>query len=864
MNKAHSAINWENYPSDASPLNEANLNKMDRSIGTIDDRVIELDTIKATKTEVATLVADVTFEESTGIITVTRKNGSVFTIDTQLEKIAVNFTYDPTTEQIILTLIDGTKQYIDLSALITQYEFMDTDTVAFIIGTDGKVSAIVKEGSIEEKHLEPNYLAKIKVEVSKAQASQQAAAASEKNTKESENAAKASETAAAASETNAKSSETAAAASETAAKTSEGNAKKSETAAATSETNAKASEEAAAESEGNARDFEQSCRLRAEEAENSATTAGMYKDDAEVYSTKAQSYAVGGTGSREGEDADNAKYYYEQVKDVSEGIKGGLQPRGTVAFADLPQLDDAVVGWMFNISDEFTTTDDFKEGAGNVIPAGSNIYKTSDEKWDVLAGTPVTGIKGANETSYRRGNVNLTAENIGAVATDGEVTENTVDYDSADVEDGNASLSWLSIPAFTKANVNKVGAMFTNVARLFRNVRYLYKMLGTTDISKIGNGTCTGAISSLNSSLAKCLSVDGQHATYNPISDLNIFYNGIGLFTNPTLNMPGDGWFLVISGGVGGTTCQRAVSLFGGSTFHRYCASSNWSSWAVDNYLPLSGGTITGNVSTNGGATFATDGNVYLNSNGYKDWLTNILNGKISTSASCNKNWNWFGIGGQPTWLWGGEDGTNMYVYNPSNFTVYRCTGGINKGGNGVGISGEATTFRTYNNAGSPVDNVMTLGSSGGRWKQLYAATTTISTSDRNMKDNIRELTDIHKEFFKKLVPVSFTFKDGESGRTHVGFIAQDVEQAMSECGLTDLDFAGLCKDIKVEAYLNEESGEYEEKPLLDNNGNVQYIYSLRYEEFIAIIAYVLQDVTDQVEELRRAVAEIRDLVQNK
>lgn len=415
MNKAHSAINWENYPSDETPLNESNLNKMDAAIGTIDNRVITLETTKATKTEVATLVADVTFEESTGIITVIRKNGSVFTIDTQLEKIAVNFTYDPTTEQIILTLIDGTKQYIDLSALITQYEFLDTDTVAFIIGTDGKVSAIVKEGSIEEKHLEPNYLAKIKVEVAKAQASQEAAEKSEINAKASAEAAKTSETAAAASETNAKSSETAAAASETAAKTSEGNAKKSETAAATSETNAKASEEAAEESENNARDFEQSCGLRAEEAENSATTAGMYKDDAEVYSTKAQSYAVGGTGSREGEDADNAKYYYEQVKDVSEGIKGGLQPRGTVAFADLPQLDDAVVGWMFNISDEFTTTDDFKEGAGNVIPAGSNIYKTSDEKWDVLAGTPVTGIKGVNETAFRRGNVTITPENIGAV-----------------------------------------------------------------------------------------------------------------------------------------------------------------------------------------------------------------------------------------------------------------------------------------------------------------------------------------------------------------------------------------------------------------------------------------------------------------
>lgn len=31
---------------------------------------------------------------------------------------------------------------------------------------------------------------------------------------------------------------------------------------------------------------------------------------------------------------------------------------------------------------------------------------------------------------------------------------------------------------------------------------------------------------------------------------------------------------------------------------------------------------------------------------------------------------NWSGQSGQPSWLWGGNDGTNMYVYNPSNFSV--------------------------------------------------------------------------------------------------------------------------------------------------------------------------------------------------
>lgn len=492
MNKAHVPINWENYPSDETPLNERNLNKMDSAIGIIDDNVVTLDATKATKTEVATLVADVTFEESTGIITITKKNGSKITIDTQMEKIAINFDYNPTTQQIILTLIDGTKQYIDLSALITQYEFLDSDTVAFYIDKDGKVSAIVKEGSIEEKHLEPNYLAKIKVEVAKAESSQQAAAKSEANAKASENAAKASETAAKTSETNAKASETAAAKSATAAEASESNAKVSETSA--SESSATATEKASSAS--------QSADTAAEKADIATQKAAEIigkAESAEESATKAQSYAVGGTGSREGEDSDNAKYYYQQAKDVSEGLKGGLQPHGTVAFADIPALADVSTGWMFNISDEFTTTDDFKEGAGNVIPAGANIYKTSDEKWDVLAGTPVTGIKGVNEDSFRRGNVVLTAKDVGAVSTGGDTAENTATFTSSDVANGSAS-AWTTVSKLSSGE--KHSSIFAKVSQMFKNVRYLYKMLGTTDISKIGNGTCTGAISSLNSGLA--------------------------------------------------------------------------------------------------------------------------------------------------------------------------------------------------------------------------------------------------------------------------------------------------------------------------------------------------------------------------
>ena len=97
----------------------------------------------------------------------------------------------------------------------------------------------------------------------------------------------------------------------------------------------------------------------------------------------------------------------------------------------MPSTADANSGDMYNITGQFTTTTDFKEGAGNIIPAGSNVYLTIDRYWDVLAGTPVTGVKGAKEAYYRRGNVNITPTNIGAVAEDGNISDTTVTFADA-------------------------------------------------------------------------------------------------------------------------------------------------------------------------------------------------------------------------------------------------------------------------------------------------------------------------------------------------------------------------------------------------------------------------------------------------
>ena len=172
---------WENFPSEKTAINQYRMNNIERGIDAIDDRVCALDTTKVDLTKANELVKEILWDESNGTLTVVKMNGSKAVIDTKLEKLAVNFKYNPQTQQLIITLDDGTKQYVDLSALITQYEFLESDTVAFELTYNGKVKAIVKEGSIEEKHLRPDYLADIKVESAKAVNSATNAKASETN-----------------------------------------------------------------------------------------------------------------------------------------------------------------------------------------------------------------------------------------------------------------------------------------------------------------------------------------------------------------------------------------------------------------------------------------------------------------------------------------------------------------------------------------------------------------------------------------------------------------------------------------------------------------------------------------------------------
>lgn len=76
---------------------------------------------------------------------------------------------------------------------------------------------------------------------------------------------------------------------------------------------------------------------------------------------------------------------------------------------------------------------------------------------------------------------------------------------------------------------------------------------------------------------------------------------------------------------------------------------------------------ITGNATT---ATTATTAGSCTGNSATATTATTAAN----ADKLIGKNWYWSGQGGQPAWLWGGSDGTNMYVYNPANFSVNYAT----------------------------------------------------------------------------------------------------------------------------------------------------------------------------------------------
>ena len=130
-------------------------------------------------------------------------------------------------------------------------------------------------------------------------------------------------------------------------------------------------------------------------------------------------------------------------------------------------------------------------------------------------------------------------------------------------------------------------------------------------------------------------------------------------------------------------------------------------------------------------------------------------------------------------------------------------------------------------------DSVYTLGSSYRKWADVYSLSGSINTSDEREKNSISEISQKYSDMFYKLNPIVYKLNKGTSGRTHVGFSAQQVESAMTECGIDSVDFAGLIKT-----------------PMADGDT----IYGLRYSEFIALAVLEIQKLNKKITELERQI----------
>lgn len=165
-------------------------------------------------------------------------------------------------------------------------------------------------------------------------------------------------------------------------------------------------------------------------------------------------------------------------------------------------------------------------------------------------------------------------------------------------------------------------------------------------------------------------------------------------------------------------------------------------------------------------------------------------------------------------------------------------------------------------------NNVGTLGSSLYKWNQVWATNGTIQTSDQHEKKEISYIgtqtaydTSMSDEtlvkFVRGLGAVVYKRKNGESGRPHHGFIAQDVEALMQEVGIKD--HAAFIKSPVTETKewdeeVENEDGTIETVRKTEQIDTGEVTYGLRYEEFIADIVRFIQLQDEKIEEQERKI----------
>ena len=141
-------------------------------------------------------------------------------------------------------------------------------------------------------------------------------------------------------------------------------------------------------------------------------------------------------------------------------------------------------------------------------------------------------------------------------------------------------------------------------------------------------------------------------------------------------------------------------------------------------------------------------------------------------------------------------------------------------------------------------ENPFAGGYSSGGWK---------TTSDRRKKKDFRKLLedDRFERFFELLQPMEYRLIENDK-KMHIGFVAQDVEQAMTDCDISENEFYGL--EHAVFSEKDFESNEEWEK-FLEQNGGANDMYTLCYQEFIALNTAMIQKLQNRCNDFERRLS---------
>lgn len=167
-----------------------------------------------------------------------------------------------------------------------------------------------------------------------------------------------------------------------------------------------------------------------------SANASAYAQSANAKSVLAESYAIGGTGTREGEDTDNAKYYMEQAKQQTGGIP--------------------------------TKVSELENDAGYIKKDVDNLVNYYDK----------------TTTDQKLANIDLT------------------DYLKKTGDASNTTVTFTEPTELEQPTTGeKLSGIIGKVSLAIKNIKTLISLIGNTDISSIGNGTVTGAISDVTGKL---------------------------------------------------------------------------------------------------------------------------------------------------------------------------------------------------------------------------------------------------------------------------------------------------------------------------------------------------------------------------